>query len=808
MHFVKLPSYIFFVFYTIVVNNLFADDANQVDTPTLENPQIQNTTENTVVDTNNNAAAKTDEAQNSIKNDTQDDSQKNANFDLGFDNIIDKDLNSRGNNEKKEQQLEPNENENSKNLSIDSSNLNVILLLDTSGSMNMTDPTRLRDEGVRLFLQFLKEGDKISIVKFSDTTKVLMKQAYFNKDGLGTLLKGLSLIENTGLYTDLYNAINKALELIKESDNSTEAKNEKYKNVIILFSDGKMEPNENIISKEDALKNLQEKVMPELNANDIKLYTLSFSDEADKDFLKGLADSTGALSWYTPSADTIHESFSKLFLAVQKPQILPISEKGLRIDGQVDEATFYLNVRDDKDIVIISPSGKKIIKVRHDDNIKWFSGSKFEIITVSKPEPGLWNFVGSISKDDFAIVLTRLKLATFWPYSVDVNEDTLLQARVFDGKKPLMLPEISKLATVAYKITPTDRVSAPTGGGVLNDDGTGADKVALDGIFSANVKIETPGEYELWIVIKTPTFERHQKIPFVVKSRLISLEDPIAQSDKTTMFKVKLNEDALALKVINVNLIAEKLNKKFDIPLIRDKDNDNILVSSSRYLKEDGEYTIYATLSGIDQRGENVSYESQSLNFMNIKETVPEKVETLAQVKDEEKVEPKQEELPEGESFIIEHLAVLLFNLVLLVMVLLYFKKNSSKKNSFDISDYKVSDDILNKIKSLEEKSKVQEVDTSSFVFMDDEDDNDSSNETDKEKQDEINYENVTSISDVNVEGETESASKNLFDNQDNNGNSEVTENVKNNEVKNANNNDNQSQEASDNKQKDGNKGG
>ena len=102
MHFVKLPSYIFFVFYTIVVNNLFADDANQVDTPTLENPQIQNTTENAVVNTNNNAAAKTDEAQNSIKNDTQDDSQKNANFDLGFDNIIDKDLNSRGNNEKKE----------------------------------------------------------------------------------------------------------------------------------------------------------------------------------------------------------------------------------------------------------------------------------------------------------------------------------------------------------------------------------------------------------------------------------------------------------------------------------------------------------------------------------------------------------------------------------------------------------------------------------------------------------------------------------------------------------------------------------
>ncbi|MGI6680108.1 MAG: vWA domain-containing protein [Bdellovibrionota bacterium] len=288
-------------------------------------------------------------------------------------------------------------------LPLENSNLNVVLLLDTSGSMNVTDPKRLRDEGVRLFLQFLKEGDKVSIVEFSEKTKVLLEPTFFNKEGLDALSLGLSKVENLGLYTDLYNAIKQAKKVLNDESKNLENK-EEYQNVIVLFSDGKMEPNEKVISKEEALEKLENEVILELEKNNIKLYTLSFSDKSDRELLKSLAEKTGALSWYTPSAEKIHESFSKIFLAVQKPQILPISDKGLRIDGQIDEATFYLNVRENKNIVIISPSGRKIVKGRSEEGVRWFSGNKFEMITVEKPEAGLWNFLGSISKDDFATV--------------------------------------------------------------------------------------------------------------------------------------------------------------------------------------------------------------------------------------------------------------------------------------------------------------------------------------------------------------------------------------------------------------------
>ena len=798
MRFLKLLSYIF-ILYIFSVNNLFAEE--DVDNNVLSNssqPSVNSPNNSEVLqpetpqedgalkeeqspsnqqdDNTSGDAEQSDtngDSQDSIQNSNtsidsnesesqQDYEVQETTDDKNFDfEIIDDDLKIK-NNSKEDKNIPEN------------SNLNVVLLLDSSGSMEITDPMRLRDEGVRLFLQFLKDGDKISIVKFSDKTKVLMKNAYFNKDGLDTLSKGIAQIKNTGLYTDLYNGINKALSLFYD----TEGDKEEYQNIIILFSDGKMEPDEKIISKEDALKKLSEEVIPELKAKNIKLYTLAFSDEADKELLKSLADSTDALSWFTPDADKIHESFSKLFLAAQKPQILPISEKGLRIDGQIDEATFYLNVQDNKDIVIISPDGKKITKEKHEDNVKWFSGSKFEIITVTAPESGIWNFFGSISKDDFATVLTKLKLVTFWPYSVNANDENILEARVFDGKKPLVLPEVSKLATVAYRITPTDRVSAPIAEGILNDDGKDRDKEALDGVFSANLKISTPGEYELWVVIKTPTFERHQKIPFIVKPRLISLEEPFIQGDKSAIFTVTLNEDALLLRNLNVNLTAKILNKTFDIPLKFDKSNPGKLFSTSKYLPQDGDYAIFASLSGIDQKGSPVTSTSQSISFKKVSEEDVSKKVIHVDIKDdidEGDKKPKEVEVPKGESYLFHHLVVLLSNCFILILAVIFLKKGLKNSKNFDLSNYKVSEDIFKKIQNLDEKSKVQEVDTSSFVFMDDEED-ESNNSSDGNQSEGINFEEVTSISNVKVDDEDSKASA---DNTENNGqNNTNTENA------------------------------
>lgn len=589
-------------------------------------------------------------------------------------------------------------------------NLDVVLLLDTSGSMQITDPLRLRNEGVRLFLQFLKAGDKLSIVQFSDSTKILMPPAFFNKDGLGILSQGLSLMKNEGLYTDLYEAIKTAKDILEKEPN------EGFEKIIVLFSDGKLDPDEKVRSKAEALERMQSEVLPDLNRSNVKLYTLSFSDEADKELLKSLAENTKALSWFTQDANKIHDSFSKLFLAVKKPQIIPISEKGLKLDRQIDEATFYITKRNEKELVIITPEGQKITKKKLSENIKWFSGSLFEIITVTKPQEGVWNFLGAISKDDFATVLTKLKLEVKSSVNVFNNEDQIITVSIYDNNKLVSLPEIINSSHVTYQVIPTDKVSLPVLTGTLYDNGKNGDEKSLDGIFSTSINIEKTGEYELVVNFTSPTFERQQRLPLRVKQKFLFLD--LYKEDNKDMFKVVVDDEVKKYKKLTLFVEAtNSLNKSFKIPLNSLVNDSKVFLGTAESLTS-GDYKIIAKLSATSQNGINVNFESGELAFKK-ENIIVEKTKVQGKKAKEKKVREVKEEVKK-KSLIFEHLSVLFANIIIFVFMFVWIKRNSKKEDIFDVPDLKITDDVSKKIDALGEVSKKSEVDIYSFTFLDD----------------------------------------------------------------------------------------
>ena len=139
----------------------------------------------------------------------------------------------------------------------------------------------------------------------------------------------------------------------------------------------------------------------------MKVYTLSFSEEADQELLSEIAQGTDAVSWYSQSADEIHKSFADLFLVVKKPQIVPLTSKGFKIDADVREATFYVNNQESaEEISLKTPEGEIIPRGTNREGFKWFQGKKFDVITIDAPEVGTWEIVGIPNTDGFATVLT------------------------------------------------------------------------------------------------------------------------------------------------------------------------------------------------------------------------------------------------------------------------------------------------------------------------------------------------------------------------------------------------------------------
>ena len=521
-------------------------------------------------------------------------------------------------------------------------NLDAVLMLDASGSMLVTDPQRLRNQGAKLFSRFLKDGDRLAIVEFSENTKVIRPLSAYNPQQLESVAKNIDQVSETGRFTDLLKAVAKAKEML-EADFRENASQ-----VVVLLSDGKFEPDPKVGTAEVLTQQLLEHVVPESRSLGIKFYTLAFSDQADRELLKEIAVGSGGVNWFAASPDDIHNSYADLFLVVKKPQLVPLTKAGFQVDEDVKEATFYINKEGNATLSLVAPGGSILSSGKESDKVRWFSGQNFDVITVIGPEPGYWQVSGISSPDGYAQVLTNLKLVTDWPTAISSGEKVLLQVRLYDSQKPVILPEMTDVVQYNFFITPTDRISEPVARGSLYDDGTHGDKVAKDGVFTSEVEIPDPGEYKLRVIARAPTFERNQQMPFRVKPPLIALsvyhkaaesealrtlmemeeqaktggkpkpskvEDPNIYRERDVI-RAQLSEEARAFKSVSVNLLAaDEQHRELIIPMKSGKETPLTYEIDEFALPAEGRYELKAVLLASGQKGKSVQEMTAPLSF-------------------------------------------------------------------------------------------------------------------------------------------------------------------------------------------------
>jgi hypothetical protein len=618
--------------------------------------------------------------------------------------------------------------------------VDAVLLVDASGSMLKTDAQMLRYDGAKLFLQFLGKDDRLAIVSFADKANVVSELKEFSKEPAGDVVKKIQGIKTEGQYSDILEGI-RAAEKILEASPRNDADR-----VIILLSDGKMEPNPSVALPSSRTLELVNQILPELKAKEIKVHSLAFSDQADKMLLSEISAATDGLNWYTANSDQVHKSFANLFLAVKRPQVVPMRSRSFALDDDVDEATFYITREEGSKLTLISPKNQEMTVDKFPEWITWFAGKNFDVITMKEPDVGEWQVQGGVSAEGFATVLTNLKLVTDWPVIIRVDDKNVVQARLYDGEKPVSLPEMSGVVQYAFQVMPTDRVAAAVAQDFLNDEGRDGDRVARDGIFSKYCTISEIGEYKLSIVARGPTFERTQQVPFRVRPRLVNLDvlsahgaevtdthgehehggdanahassensthgndahggephgdakpSQVLKGDQTFVMRAEISREALSFRDLEVKIEAlSQERRKTVIPLKRHTSEGLRYEALTEALPDNGVYSIKATLKGISKKGQEIEAESPPVRF-ELKSTVKRTDPTPAVVVKATPVEPKQEDKFPVLPIVVGSLASIV---AMVVGVLLTKRSKSSVAASVR---YNPPKQMLDAIASLEEK--------------------------------------------------------------------------------------------------------
>ncbi len=627
------------------------------------------------------------------------------------------------------------------------SGLDVVLVLDASGSMLKTDPKNLRYEGAKLLLSFLGEGDRIAVLSFAGSAQVVRELSPISQGGSSDVVKQVEAIQPLGPYSDIAEGI-KLAKAVLDASPRPEAQR-----AIILLSDGRMEPDPAVSPAFARTLELVHDVLPDLKSKETKVFTLAFSDQADRAFLAEVSTATDGLTWFTATPEDIHKSFADLFLAIKRPQFVAQTNRGFKIDEDVDEATFYINREPDSVLTLTTPRGEQMAADKAPEWVQWFRGQNFDVITVKEPDPGNWLVGGTVSQDGFATVLTDLKLLTDWPLVIRAGDTPLVQVRLYEESKPVSLPEMSGVIQYAFQISPTDLISAPIVQEALRDDGKGGDKLAQDGIFSALAKLDKPGEYRLTVVAKGPTFQRSQQIPFTVRPRLVSLkiksdavthEDhaPVAhddhehqhaadgdstepehkpvhtapqEGDDEAELLVTIGKEAVAFRSFEVTLVAlDAERRKIKIPMKRSGSSTLEFSTTASKLERAGDFTLRAELHGETKRGEEVEAESLPLQFLYRPRTVHDKPTAIPAPGDGE---PKEDARKSGTQLPIIPLVVVTVGAAVIAGAFVMLTKRAKDKATVARQKYVPQKQLLDALSALEERVSTNKVELSNPIF-------------------------------------------------------------------------------------------
>ena len=108
----------------------------------------------------------------------------------------------------------------------------IVLLIDSSGSMKKTDPKDYRKEAARLFISLLGTEDSVGVVSFGDSARQLIPLTINSPKNRLLLFGATKKITSKEFSTDITGALTKGMEELGSSSRKNRA--------LILMSDGKL----------------------------------------------------------------------------------------------------------------------------------------------------------------------------------------------------------------------------------------------------------------------------------------------------------------------------------------------------------------------------------------------------------------------------------------------------------------------------------------------------------------------------------------------------------------------------------------
>ncbi|OGW24121.1 MAG: hypothetical protein A2X55_10455 [Nitrospirae bacterium GWB2_47_37] len=376
----------------------------------------------------------------------------------------------------------------------DKGGFDIIILMDSSGSMKKTDPQSYRKPAARLFISLLGADDNVGVISFGDSAKVLAHLTQNTKKNQGRLFNAVNSVTSKEFSTNITDAVKKGVEEIKSSSRNK---------VLILMSDGKLALGSK--EKDDAAFAELSGLLPGLAKAGIKLYSIAFTELSDAKLLEDMAKATGGFFRLAKEDKDLHIIFASIFEKMKSPDTVPIEGDSFTIDKDINEAILLISKTPGTSTTLIDPSKKKHGPAKYGKNMQWYETKTFDMITIKEPATGAWRVKLSTKEGNKVFVITNLSLKSSFDKGF-VNKGDSIKIDAWLEKEGGVLAEKAVLDQVSFAA----EITTPDGKSTKLELKNGA----KDGRYSVVFAVGSAGEHALKIAAESKTFKREKVIQF------------------------------------------------------------------------------------------------------------------------------------------------------------------------------------------------------------------------------------------------------------------------------------------------------
>lgn len=441
--------------------------------------------------------------------------------------------------------------------------IEIVLIMDNSGSMGWNDPHDWRLTAVNIITTYAHQGDRIGVVIFDGNAANLNRRAGlrpFETVAPATkraLRDQVSKLRPGGV-TDHIVGLREAASLLRTGTAPPERK------LVFLLSDGIMNPPPGRYPDQNYDSHVRP-VLDEYVRNGWKVHGIAFTAEGDSPFMRNISLSTRGSYIAIDDARSLVDWFLGLYRSVSGEWIDLVHEDmvEIRVDPgyQMQELTFAMLNEDGRRSIksVLAPDGEDYLKKAYGSQTVWQtpSAGQFEIRRLLDPAPGLWKMEATGSG--------QLSTWVAWRSGLAVPEGEV----GLEGDK--IKPKVSNVPEN------TEDVSAL----IVPPDGRGEIELPLDrgpdGTWTTETDGMSEGPLTIIFTIKVPG-GRFQTEPITV-----DVKPSIVVIPSELDFEVSFNEST-AVREFSLEIKSEKIRENVRLNIERP---DNVSVTAPAAISSD-----------------------------------------------------------------------------------------------------------------------------------------------------------------------------------------------------------------------------